>query len=136
MRSLAIAYIKLVGVAFALIATTMLVAPARNLQVDGISFDTFPVAGRAEVQAYYVGTAATISYICFFCDLSIALKAIQLVLGGFWGCRVVAYALEGADTDPGLRFHQHTVFGLEILGSAVATYLLAATDSGRQLKIV
>ena len=54
-----------------------------------------------------------------------ALKAIKVVLGGFWGSRVVGYALDGADANAALRLHQHAVFGVE-LGCAIATYLLAA----------
>ena len=64
-----------------------------------------------------------------------ALKAIQVVLGGFWGSRVVGYALDGVDADPALRFHQHAVFGFEVLGCAIATIFLWTTardmDAGK-----
>ena len=126
MTSLALAYTKLLGAVFAAIATTMLVAPAFNLEQDGVMFDAFPVAGKAEVRAYYVGTALAVSWACLCCELPVALKAIQVVLGGFWGSRVVGYALDGADANAALRLHQHAVFGVEVLGCAIATYFLAA----------
>jgi hypothetical protein len=124
MMSFAVAYTKLIGVVFTLIAATMLVVPAQNLQQDGVAFDTFPVAGKAEVRAYYCGTAAVVSYVCFCCELSVAMRAIQIVLGGFWSARVVGYCVDGIDTNPDLRFHQHLVFSLEVLGCAIATCFL------------
>ena len=62
MTSLALAYTKLLGAVFAAVATIMLVAPAFNLAQDGVMFDAFPVAGKAEVRAYYVGTALAVSW--------------------------------------------------------------------------
>ena len=53
---LASAYTKLLGAVFAVIAAIMLINPASNLSQDGVMFDSFPVGGKAEVRAYYVGT--------------------------------------------------------------------------------
>ena len=122
--SLALVFIKTLGAAFAAVSAIMLVAPAFNLQQDGVPFDAFPVAGKAEVRAYYVGTALTVSWTCLCCELHVALKAIQVVLFGFWGSRVIGYALDGVDADAALRLHQHAVFCVEVLGCAVATYFL------------
>jgi hypothetical protein len=124
------AYTNLLGVVFAAIATVMIFAPEQNLDQDGVKFDQFPVAGKAEVRAYYCGTAACISYVCFFTELPVALKAIQVALGGFWGSRVVGYALDGVDSNADRRFHQHAVFGFEVLGCFVATYFLWAACGG------
>jgi hypothetical protein len=122
--SLALAFIKTLGAAFAAVSAIMLVAPAFNLQQDGVIFDAFPVAGKAEVRAYYVGTALTVSWACLCCELHVALKAIQVVLFGFWGSRVVGYALDGVDADAALRLHQHAVFFVEVFGCAIATLFL------------
>ena len=56
MMVLASAYTKFLGAVFAVIAAIMLINPASNLAQDGVMFDSFPVGGKAEVRAYYVGT--------------------------------------------------------------------------------
>ena len=122
-RTLAVAYTRIIGVVFLLIAGTMVVVPHVNLAGDGIDFASFPVAGKAEVRAYYVGTALCVARTVLVSELRSALLAVAIVLGGFAGTRVVAYALDGVDQDPGLALHQNAVFALEVFGSLTALLL-------------
>eukprot|EP00656_Telonema_subtile_P058442 TRINITY_DN9899_c0_g1_i1.p1 TRINITY_DN9899_c0_g1~~TRINITY_DN9899_c0_g1_i1.p1 ORF type:complete len:140 (+),score=25.70 TRINITY_DN9899_c0_g1_i1:151-570(+) len=117
-------YPRLIAGVFLTIALTMSIAPQFNLSQDGIDFDGLTVAGRAEVRAYYVGTAMCVSLVCLCAPKRTALQAIAVVLGGFAASRVLSYALDGVDTDAGFRLHQHAVFGMEILGCATALVLL------------
>ena len=84
--------------------------PDRNLAQDGVDFDSLPVAGRAEVRAYYVGTA---------------LKMVTVVLGGFAVARGFGYILDGADANPTLALNQHAVFVAEVAGCSLAALMLA-----------
>ena len=61
------------------------VSSVLNNAQDGIDFGSFPVAGRAEVRAYYVGTALGASFVLLTCDTDTALKMTTIVLGGFAG---------------------------------------------------
>ena len=47
-------YARMVGVVFLAIAAVMASAPGINLAQDGVHFDGLPIAGKAEVRAYYV----------------------------------------------------------------------------------
>lgn len=116
-------FTRLLGVIFALIATFMLLRPQMHLLGDGIRFDTFPVCGKAEVRAYYFGTALTVSYLIFTSEQAVALHIISLVLGGFASARVLGYVQDGVDADDSLRLHQHVVFGLEVTGTLIALFL-------------
>ena len=70
MMVLASAYTKFLGAVFAVIAAIMLINPASNLAQDGVMFDSFPVGGKAEVRAYYVGTGtyvlSVVGHCCHF----------------------------------------------------------------------
>jgi hypothetical protein len=100
MVQLAAMYTNFLGCIFAIIAFVMLVAPGINLAQDGISFDSFTIAGKAEVRAYYVGTALCISWMCITSKVNVGLQAIAIVLGGFASSRLVTYYLDGVDPDP------------------------------------
>ncbi len=130
-RTLAVAYTRIIGVVFLGIAGTMLVVPHVNLAGDGVDFASFPVAGKAEVRAYYVGSALCVARVVLMSELRSALLAIAVVLGGFAGARVVAYALEGVDPDPGLALHQNAVFVSEVVGSLTALLLRQSSSSSR-----
>mmetsp|Transcript_10986 Transcript_10986/g.13753 ORF Transcript_10986/g.13753 Transcript_10986/m.13753 type:complete len:139 (+) Transcript_10986:86-502(+) len=117
-----------IGVVFAVIGSIMLAVPEFNLAQDGVEFETFPIAGRAEVRAWYVGTALCISWILFSSELGRALQTIAIVLGGFAFARVVGYAKDGMDTNEALRLHQNGVFCLEVLGSSTSLFLLSTME--------
>ena len=134
MEMLAKAYTSLIGGIFLLIGAIMLVAPGANLAGDGVDFASFPTAGKAEVRAYYVGTALCVAWTVLRSELRAALLAIAVVLGGFAGTRVVGYALDGVDGDEALAFHQNAVFVSEVVGCTVALMLLpaAARDTAKK----
>ena len=67
MMVLASAYTKFLGAVFAVIAAIMLINPASNLAQDGVMFDSFPVGGKAEVRAYYVGTGTYVLSVVGHC---------------------------------------------------------------------
>ena len=120
-----VAFPRLIGFVFVLISIFMLVAPGANLGADGVDFGAINTAGRAEIRAYYVGTACTVAWACLTLQPPAALKAIAVVMGGFASARVVGYAVDGTDADPFFAARQHVVFGLEVLCTAIATVLLA-----------
>lgn len=117
-------FIKVLGIAFLCVACINLFFPAWNFAADGLDFDSLGVAARAELRAYYVGTALTIFYICFFAEDFMALLCITIVLGAFASTRVIGYLIEGSDADDGFRRHQHGVFFCEVLGFCVALLFL------------
>merc|ERR1712032_9133 len=91
---------------------------------DGVDITTFTVAGRAEVRAYYVGTALCVAFATWSLETHNALKASAIVLGGFASSRVLTYCLDGTDPDPGYRLHQHAVFAAEIAGTLMALLMM------------
>jgi hypothetical protein len=127
-------YAKCIGIVFIGIAGFMLYSPQGNLIQDGVDFDAFPIAGRAEVRAYYVGTALAVAWACLTHDTQRALQSIAIVLGGFAGTRCFGYAIDGADADHGRRNHQHGVFVAEVLGCSVAGLLLLRSGSKKGAK--
>ena len=112
-------YPRGVGAIFALIAATMLTVPAMNLGGDGVDFEAINTAGKAEIRAWYFGTALVVTYACFFLHTKSALAAVYVTLGGFWVARVVGYSLDGVDADPNLALRQHVVFAAEVAGSMI-----------------
>ena len=54
-------YKRLIAAVFALIALGNLCAPESTLGADGVPFHAFSPAARAEVRAYYFGTALCVS---------------------------------------------------------------------------
>jgi hypothetical protein len=50
MERFAALFTKFLGVIFAVIATVMLTVPHMNLASDGVVFESFTVAGKAEVR--------------------------------------------------------------------------------------
>ena len=135
MPSLATIYTKFIGGIFVAIAGFMLYHPQGNLIQDGVDFDAFPIAGRAEVRAYYVGTALAVAWACLVHDTQRALASIAIVLGGFAGARVFGYAIDGADADRGRRNHQHGVFVAELLGCSVAGLLRQRSHSSLKASV-
>jgi len=119
-------YPRFVGIAFGFIAFSMLLFPAAHLGGDGISYNLQPVAGRAELRAYYFGTALCVAWVCLYSEITVALQTVALVLGGFASARVLAYLIDGVDSHRALRIRQHAVFGLEVLGSLTAIFMLQA----------
>ena len=105
---LATLYARCIGTVFLGIAAFMLVHPQGNLGADSIQFDEMPVAGRAEVRAYYVGTALTLGSAMTTLEAGTAVWLIRLVLGGLALTRVVAYAIDGVDSKQGK--------GLQLIG--------------------
>ena len=122
---------RALGLIFLLIAGVMLTIPDQNLASDGVDFNSFTIAGQAEVRAYYFGTALSLSWVMLTCELRVALKAIQLVLGGFASSRVYTYYKDGVDADPSFRMHQHCVFAAEVGGCSLATFLLMSGAAGK-----
>ena len=122
---------RFLGVIFGCLALVNLLIPGQNLAQDGIDFGSFPVAGRAEVRAYYVGTALGASFVLLTCDTDTALKMTTIVLGGFAAARVYGYCLDGSDPDPALALHQHGVFVAEVVGSSLAALMLALRGGQR-----
>lgn len=55
--------------------------PDKLLAQDGVDFISFPTAGKAEVRAYYVGTALCVSWCCWCASTSDALFTGAVVLG-------------------------------------------------------
>lgn len=130
--SLAKASQVVLSLIFLAIAVANLVNPQSSFASDGIDFASVPPAGRAELRAYYVGTAFVIAWFTFTSPLRTAVTAQAIVLGGFASTRVVAYALEGQDTDPGLRFSQHAVFASECMGAASMLFLRSALPPAKK----
>ena len=122
---------RFLGVIFGCLALVNLLIPGQNLAQDGIDFGSFPVAGRAEVRAYYSGTAIGVSFVLLSCDIGTALKMTSIVLGGFAAARVYGYFLDGADREPTLALHQHAVFIAEVVGSSLAALMLALRGDKR-----
>eukprot|EP00316_Scyphosphaera_apsteinii_P025658 CAMPEP_0119311776 /NCGR_PEP_ID=MMETSP1333-20130426/23835_1 /TAXON_ID=418940 /ORGANISM="Scyphosphaera apsteinii, Strain RCC1455" /LENGTH=127 /DNA_ID=CAMNT_0007316247 /DNA_START=193 /DNA_END=576 /DNA_ORIENTATION=+ len=120
-----------------MIAGIMLIVPGANLLQDGVDFDSFSIAGKAEVRAYYAGTALCIAWVCLTSEIHTALRlrAIAIVLGGFAGSRVLGYALDGVDSDPVLRFHQNAVFASEMLGTGTALVLQFVVASASEVAV-
>ena len=123
MNSLVVWYPRFVGVCFLGIATLMAIHPQGNLMEDGVDFNSFTIAGKAEVRAYYVGTALAVAWGCCSSDTRAALQLVAIVLGGFAGTRVLGYLLDGVDPNEAFRFHQNAVFVVEVLGCLLARYL-------------
>ena len=117
--------VRALGVIFGCLALVNLFIPDRNLAQDGVDFDSLPVAGRAEVRAYYVGTALGVSFILLSSDTGTALKMVTVVLGGFAVARGFGYILDGADANPTLALNQHAVFVAEVAGCSLAALMLA-----------
>ena len=120
----ALLYARFIGVVFLAIAMFMLVHPAGNFALDGLDFDSYTVTGRAEIRAYYVGTSLCVSWVCLSLDARTALHAVALVLGAFAATRGVGYCVDGVDPDDGLRFRQHAVCALEVIGASIALALM------------
>lgn len=120
-------FARCLGTIFLSIAAIMLVHPQGNLGADGIEFEGMPVAGRAEIRAYYVGTAVALGSAMLRLETRAALEMIVTVLGAFAITRVVAYKLDGVDATTPLRRHQHAVFALEVVGTVTASLLLLRT---------
>ena len=134
LSSFAAVYPRAIGVVFLGIAAIMISSPATNLSADGVEFGSFPIAGKAEVRAYYFGTALAVAWTCLTSETKAALKQVAVVLGGFASARVVGYAVDGVDTNSSFRHHQHAVFALEILGSLAAGTLLRCVGGTQQAK--
>ena len=66
---------------FILIALAMIFIPRANLMQDGVDIAKFNVAGRAEVRAYYVGTALCVAFAIWSLETHDALKAVRGVCG-------------------------------------------------------
>ena len=130
--SLAKASQVVLSLIFLAIAVANLVVPQTTFASDGIDFASVPPAGRAELRAYYVGTAFVIAWFTFTSPLRTAVTAQAIVLGGFASTRVVVYAQEGQDTDPGLRFSQHAVFASECMGAALMLFLRSALPPAKK----
>ena len=129
--ALATWYARSMGVIFLDVAAVMLYHPQANLMQDGVAFDSFTVAGKAEVRAYYVGTALAVAYACISLETRLALRMVAIVLGGFASTRVVGYSLDGVDADDSFRMHQHGVFCAEVFGSLLAVCFLASLGAAK-----
>ena len=81
LRTCARWYPRLLSAIFLLIASGMLMFPDKLLAQDGVDFVSFPTAGKAEVRAYYVGTALCVSWCCWCASTSDALFTGAVVLG-------------------------------------------------------
>eukprot|EP00037_Helgoeca_nana_P011380 m.102280 g.102280 ORF g.102280 m.102280 type:complete len:145 (+) comp20799_c0_seq1:155-589(+) len=114
-------YVRLLGGIFGVIAIVMIVSPQSKMMEDGVDFDRFPVAGKAEVRAWYFGTALLAAWVCLVSETAFALQAIAVILGGFAAARVVGYSIDGVDEN-GSR-HQHAVFVVEVIGCGLALIL-------------
>ena len=125
----AVWYPRFVGVCFVVIATLMMINPQGNLMADGVDFDSFTIAGKAEVRAYYVGTSLAVAWGCLFSDTRAALQLVAITLGGFAGARVLGYARDGVDSNEAYRFHQNAVFVVEVLGCSLALFLTRAVGA-------
>ena len=68
---------RFLSVIFVLIASAMIFVPRVNLMQDGVDITTLTVAGRAEVRAYYVGTALCVAFAIWSLDTHHALKAVR-----------------------------------------------------------
>ena len=112
------------GLVFIVVAFVSLFMPSMNLAGHGLDFDSFNVAGRAEVRAYYFGTALSVAGVLCFCPARLALMMMLAVLGGFSSARILGYVVDGVDADPKLQVVQHTMFGAELVGTIVAAALL------------
>ena len=89
------------------------------------------VAGRAEIRAYYTGTALAIGSVLLSAEVRTALRTVAFVLGGFAGSRMLSYTIDGVDSDPSYRLHQHGVFVGECLGTLTAAALLAMQPTAK-----
>eukprot|EP00658_Telonema_sp_P-2_P011862 TRINITY_DN14537_c0_g1_i2.p1 TRINITY_DN14537_c0_g1~~TRINITY_DN14537_c0_g1_i2.p1 ORF type:complete len:189 (+),score=56.72 TRINITY_DN14537_c0_g1_i2:76-642(+) len=121
-------YPRVVGTVFLAIAVQMVACPAMMLGQDGVQFNEMNVAARAEVRAYYVGTALCIAAGLLALPANQALRGVGMVLGCFAGSRVLSYASDGIDSDEGFRLHQHCVFAAEVLGTVVAVLLIGMEE--------
>ena len=91
----------------------------------GLNFDAQKIAARAELRAWYTGTALVVAYqLLKGSSDRDGLITVAVVLGGFAGARVIGYARDGADTNKKRRLHQHAVFFSEVLGTCTALLLL------------
>ena len=123
-------FCAVVGVAFGAIGVCQLLGlTASLLRADGIIFESLPVAGRAEIRAYYCGTGLALCYLCLLAPRHLSLSFISVILGGFAAARLCGYWWEGSDPEPQLRLHQHTVFALEVMGCVAARAFLGALPS-------
>lgn len=119
---LAFVFTSSIAVVFAIIACYALVNPSGLLGGDGVDFESFPTAGKAEVRAYYVGTAVCVMWTVIKTKHEISLPAIAILLGTFAGARVVGYCIDGVDSNADLALHQNVVFGLEVFGCATSLF--------------
>jgi hypothetical protein len=125
MPAIATVYARGLGVVFIFIACVMLLAPNENLKAHGLKFLTYNVAGQAEVSAYYFGTALSIGLVLVRAPIPFALQTAIVTLGGFVITRVLCYVRDGVDGEDVYRWHQHTMFGAEVLGTLSGAFLLA-----------
>lgn len=111
------------GCLFGVIALAMALVPAEMLASNGIDFNSLPVAGRAELRAYYVGTALFVAWICATLDVAHSLRAVAILLGTFVATRALGYWVDGVDPDPTLRTQQHGTCCAELIGCIAALAL-------------
>ena len=121
-------FIAGLGCVFAGVAIQMLVVPQHCLTPVGVDYSSQGVAGRAELRAYYLGSALCISASFFKSllhpsadGLRWALVQGALVLGGFASSRVASYVQEGPDP---LQRAADVTFVVEVIGTVVALVLL------------
>ena len=110
----------------------MVFIPSVHLAGDGIKFNELNLAGRAEIRAYYVGTALCISFACWYLPTDLSLRAIAVVLGGFASSRVLSYYQDGVDSVESLRNHQNLVFTAEVIGTIVTVFLIISKTKSKR----
>ena len=124
-------YLRLLSVVFFMLAIGMLLIPDKNLASDGLRFNDFTVAGRAELRSYYSGTALAVSHALRTSPPRLGLQTALCVLGGFASARAYGYAIDGVDQHSGFRLHQHAVFFAELLGTSGAAFGLLSLEQAQ-----
>ena len=121
---------------YALIAILMMFAPFVSMEGNGIDWFSLAIAGRAELRAYYFGTALALSYCCWDNNRLKALKVVALSMGCFALARFYSYVIDGVDTDAVRALSQHVFTGLEALACAIASglILVLGEDGWKQLQ--
>lgn len=118
--TLALYYTRVIGAVFTIIFLRTIIFPHATLSPIGVDYNSQSLPGRAELRAYYAGTALIVVGGMLHQDIKVRVKLflIQCLLGGFACARVVGYCIEG-----GGDFGADCIFVIEVIGATVAHVL-------------
>mmetsp|Transcript_17085 Transcript_17085/g.35179 ORF Transcript_17085/g.35179 Transcript_17085/m.35179 type:complete len:141 (+) Transcript_17085:49-471(+) len=127
-------YINLMGTVFLIIFGRVILFPQQTLKDVGVDFTSQTITGRAELRAWYAGTALTLAALIFDGRVLVdtKLKAIGYCLSGFIIGRLVNYNSLGRDPN---EISGEIVISLEIVGLVASTILRYLNNAQVTMKV-